>query len=67
MIISLTNQKKYNIYQIDVKSTFLNRFLEEKVYVEQLMSYVVKGHEDKVLKLKKVLYDLKQEPNVWNS
>jgi hypothetical protein len=31
---------------MEVNSTFLNDFLEEKVYMEQPMGYEVKGHED---------------------
>jgi len=67
MIISLAAQKKWRIYQMNVKSTFLNGILKEEVYVEQPMGYVVKGQEDKVLKLKKALYGLKQAPRAWNS
>ncbi|KAH9648545.1 hypothetical protein KPL70_025633 [Citrus sinensis] len=52
---------------MDVKSAFLNGFLEEEVYIEQTLGYVVKGHEDKVLRLKKALYGLKQAPRAWNS
>ncbi len=52
---------------MDVKSMFLNSYLEEEVYVEQPIGYVVKGHEGKVLKLKKALYGLKQTPRAWNS
>jgi hypothetical protein len=52
---------------MDVKSTFLNGFLEEKVYIEQPMRYEVKGHEDKVIKLNKVLYGLKKAPRAWYS
>lgn len=50
-----------------MKSTFLNGFLEEEVYIDQPSSYVVKGQEDKVLKLKKALYGLKQASRAWNS
>ena len=52
---------------MDVKSAFLNGYLEEEVYLEQLLGYSVKGQEDKVLKLKKALYGLKQAPRMWNS
>lgn len=44
---------------MDVKSSFLNGYLEEEIYVEQPTGYVVKGKEDKVLRLKKALYGLK--------
>ncbi|KAH9669729.1 hypothetical protein KPL70_021911 [Citrus sinensis] len=67
LIISLAAQNKRRIFQMDVKSAFLNGFLEEEVYIEQSLGYLVKGHEDKVLRLKKALYGLKQAPRVWNS
>ena len=67
LIISLAAQNKWKIYQMDVKSAFLNGYLEEEVYVQQPLGYVVKGHEDKVLKLKKALYGLKQAPRAWYS
>ena len=41
-------------------------FLEKK-YVDQPPSYTVKGHADKVYKLKKALYGLKQAPRSWCS
>ncbi|KAH9650285.1 hypothetical protein KPL70_026315 [Citrus sinensis] len=59
-------ENKWKIFQMDVKSVFLNGFLKE-VYIEQPLGYVVKGHEDKVLRLKKALYGLKQAPRAWNS
>ena len=67
LIISMAAQHKWRIYQMDVKSAFLNGTLEEEVYTEQPMGYVVKGQEDKVLRLKKALYGLKQAPRAWNS
>ncbi|GKV27388.1 hypothetical protein SLEP1_g36561 [Rubroshorea leprosula] len=67
LIISLAAQNNWKIYQMDVKFTFLNGYLEEEVYVQQPLGYVVKGHEDKVLKLKKALYGLKQAPRAWYS
>ncbi|KAK0577924.1 hypothetical protein LWI29_002417 [Acer saccharum] len=66
-MISLATQNKWKIYHIDVKSAFLNGYLEEEVYLEQPLGFVVKDQEDKVLKLKKALYCLKQAPRAWNS
>lgn len=43
---------------MDVKSAFLNGYLEEEVYIEQPLGYVHKGKENKVYKLKKALYGL---------
>jgi hypothetical protein len=45
----------------------LNGFLEKKAYIKQSMSYEVKRHENKVLKLKKVLYGLNQTLRAWCS
>ncbi|KAK4342495.1 hypothetical protein RND71_038311 [Anisodus tanguticus] len=58
---------KWKIHQLDVKSAFLNEYIEEEVYVEQLFDFAVRNHENKVLKLKKALYGLKQAPLAWNS
>jgi hypothetical protein len=52
---------------MDVKLAFLNGFLEEEIYVEQPMSYEVKGYEDNILKLNKTLYGLKQVSRAWYS
>ncbi|KAL5845343.1 hypothetical protein ACOSQ3_011396 [Xanthoceras sorbifolium] len=67
LMIALAAQQKWKIYQLDVKSTFLNGFLQEEVYVEQPMGYVKNGHEDKVYRLKKSFYGLKQAPRAWNT
>lgn len=50
-----------------MKSTFLNGYLEEEIYVEQPQGFEVKEQEVKVLKLKKALYGLKQAPRAWYS
>ena len=59
LLISLSTQNQLRILQIDVKSTFFNGYLKEELYVKQPIGYVVKGQEDKVLKLKKALYGFK--------
>jgi len=67
MVIAIAAQNGWNIYQLDVKSAFLNGELNEAVFVEQLQGYVRKGDEYKVYKLKKELYGLKQAPHAWYS
>ncbi|GJT81118.1 retrovirus-related pol polyprotein from transposon TNT 1-94 [Tanacetum coccineum] len=53
------------IYQMDVKTTFLNGILREEVYVSQLDRFVDQDNPNHVYKLKKALYGLKQAPCVW--
>ena len=67
MLISQAAQYKWQIYQMDVKSDFLNGVLEEEVYVEQPPGYMKVENKGKVLKLKKALYGLKQAPRAWNT
>ncbi|GJV92960.1 retrovirus-related pol polyprotein from transposon TNT 1-94 [Tanacetum coccineum] len=53
------------VYQIDVKTTFLNDILREEVYVSQPDGLVDQDNPNHVYKLKKALYGLKQAPRVW--
>ena len=66
LLISQAAQYNWSIYQMDVKSVFLNGILEEEVYVKQPPGYKKVGEKRKVLKLKKALYSLKQAPRAWN-
>ncbi|RVW87111.1 Retrovirus-related Pol polyprotein from transposon TNT 1-94 [Vitis vinifera] len=59
--------KGWKTYQLDVKSAFLNGYLQEEIYVEQPEGFQVKGQEEKVYLLKKALYGLKQAPRAWYS
>ncbi|MCI48363.1 reverse transcriptase, partial [Trifolium medium] len=54
------------MYQMDVKSAFLNGPIDKEVYVAQPPGYEVKNQEEKVYKLKKALYGLKQAQRAWN-
>ncbi|GJV83554.1 retrovirus-related pol polyprotein from transposon TNT 1-94 [Tanacetum coccineum] len=53
------------VYQMDVKTAFLNGILREEVYVSQLDGFVYKDILNHVYKLKKALYGLKQAPRAW--
>ncbi|GJT67229.1 retrovirus-related pol polyprotein from transposon TNT 1-94 [Tanacetum coccineum] len=53
------------VYQMDVKTTFLNGILREEVYVSQPDGFVDQENLNRVYKLKKALYGLKQAPRVW--
>ncbi|KAG8481669.1 hypothetical protein CXB51_026598 [Gossypium anomalum] len=65
LLIALAYQKQWKIHQLDVKSAFLNGFLEEEIYIDQPQGFVVSGKEQMVYKLKKALYGLKQAPRAW--
>ncbi|GJZ04617.1 retrovirus-related pol polyprotein from transposon TNT 1-94, partial [Tanacetum coccineum] len=53
------------LYQMDVKTAFLNGILREKVYVSQPNRFVDQDNPNHVYKLKKALYGLKQSPRAW--
>ncbi|GJW41912.1 retrovirus-related pol polyprotein from transposon TNT 1-94 [Tanacetum coccineum] len=53
------------VYQMDVKTTFLNDILREEVYVSQPDKFVDQDNPNHVYKLKKALYWLKQAPCTW--
>ncbi|KAM7516070.1 hypothetical protein LguiA_005653 [Lonicera macranthoides] len=67
MLLALAAQKGWVIHQMDVKSAFLNGYLEEEIFVEQPEGFVSQGQEEKVYRLKKSLYGLKQAPRSWYS
>jgi hypothetical protein len=52
---------------MDVKSAFLNCDLKEEVYVHQPLGFVIPGKENKVLRLRRALYGLRQAPRAWNA
>ena len=62
MFLAYASHKNFKVYQMDVKSAFLNRDLEEEVYLEQPEGLQLTNNPDYVCKLKKALYGLKKAP-----
>ena len=66
-LIAFASGMGWKLFQLDVKSAFLNGEIKEEVYVDQPQGFVIKGKEHMVYKLKKALYGLKQAPRAWYS
>jgi hypothetical protein len=60
MLLAYATHHGFKLYQIDVKSDFLNGPIKEEVYVEQPPGFKNKGYPNHVYKLHKTLYGLKQ-------
>nr|GEV25400.1 hypothetical protein [Tanacetum cinerariifolium] len=65
LFLAYAAHKDFTVFQMDVKTTFLNGILKEEVYVGQPPGFVSKQYTDHVYDLDKVLYDLKQAPRAW--
>jgi hypothetical protein len=65
LILAYSCSKNVKVYQMDVESTFLNRDLEEEVYIEKPEGFQLSEKESYVCRLKKYLYRLKQSPGAW--
>jgi hypothetical protein len=65
ILLSIVCHLGFNLYQMDVKSTFLNGILQEDVYVAQPKGFQDPHHPQHVHKLKKALYGLEQASREW--
>ena len=66
IILSIAASLNYEIWKMDVKTAFLNGYLDESIYMVQPEGYVAQGQEQKVCKLLMSIYGLKQASRSWN-
>ena len=59
MFLALSSFQKFKVFQMDVKSAFLNGDLEEEVYIEQPDGFILGNDPNLVCRLKRALYGLK--------
>ncbi|CAN0109894.1 unnamed protein product, partial [Heterosigma akashiwo] len=65
LLLAISANKGYAVDSLDISTAFLNGAMTGDVYVRQPPGYVDPQHPNKVWKLNKALYDLKQSPRVW--
>ncbi|GJW98061.1 retrotransposon protein, putative, ty1-copia subclass [Tanacetum coccineum] len=66
ILIAIVAFYDYEIWQMDVKTAFLNGYVDEDIYMVQLEGFVDPKHPRKVCKLQRSIYGLKQASRSWN-
>ena len=66
IVLALAAQLDLDLHQMDVKTAFLNGTITEEIYMQQPEGFVTAAYQDKVCKINRGLYGLKQSPRQWN-
>ncbi|GJV00537.1 retrotransposon protein, putative, ty1-copia subclass [Tanacetum coccineum] len=66
ILISIAAYYDYEIWQMDIKTSFLNGYLDEDIYMVQPKGFVDPNHPRKVCKLQRSIYGLKKASRSWN-
>ena len=66
LILAIVEQMDLELYQMDVRTTFLNGELNEEIYMDQPEGFETKEQKRKVCKFKRSIYGLKQASRQWN-
>jgi hypothetical protein len=65
ILLAFAASKGFKLYQMDVKSVFLNGVIQEEVYVRQPPGFENPKYPNRVYNLSNALHRLKQAPRAW--
>jgi len=65
LLLPLASYLDLELFQMDVKTAFLNGNIKEEIYMDQPIGFLSKGQEDKVCRLNRSIYGLKQSSRAW--
>ncbi|KAK4380832.1 Copia protein [Sesamum angolense] len=67
ILLAIAAWYDYEIWQMDVKTAFLNGYVEEEIFVDQPKGFTFVGEEQKVCHHQRSIYSLKQASRSWNT
>ncbi|KAL0345599.1 UNVERIFIED_CONTAM: Retrovirus-related Pol polyprotein from transposon TNT 1-94 [Sesamum radiatum] len=67
ILLAIAAWSDYEIWQMDVKTAFLSGFVEEEIFIDQPEGFTTVGEEQKVCRLQRSIYGLKQPSRSWNT
>ncbi|KAL0439507.1 UNVERIFIED_CONTAM: Retrovirus-related Pol polyprotein from transposon RE1 [Sesamum latifolium] len=67
ILLAITAWYDYEMWQMDMKTAFFNGFVEKEIYMDQPEDFIYVGEEQKVCRLQRSIYGLKQAFRSWNT